>query len=72
MADKDEIDEEGADGCSLPFSEEAATADGDLPAAGGGVAIEGEGDERDGCDLELDDYHAVTDEDLPASEGGVA
>ncbi len=58
-------------GCDVPFTASEATADDDLPAAVGGIALAGTGDEIDGCDVDFDSADATPDEDLPAATGGV-
>ena len=68
---KKKLDEDDICGCDFEFSEDEATADDDLPATVGGVAIEGEGDEICGCDVDFDEFDATTDEELPAATGGV-
>lgn len=60
------------DGCDVEIAAADATPDDALPAAVGGVAIAGEGEEVDGCDVDIDDADATADEDLPAATGGVA
>ena len=68
---KNPVDEDEICGCDFEFLEDEATLDEALPAASGGIAIEGEGDEICGCDLHFDDFDATPDEQLPAATGGV-
>lgn len=58
-------------GCDADFGVAELVGDEALPAASGGVEVQGEGDEADGCDIFFDTGPTTADEDLPASTGGV-
>jgi len=68
---KKSVGEDELCGCDADFRTADLTDDATLPAAFGGVEVQGEGEESDGCDIFFGGGLTTPDEDLPASTGGV-
>lgn len=58
-------------GCDADFRMGDPADDEALPAATGGVAVDGVGEEADGCDAFFGGGETTSDEELPATTGGV-
>lgn len=64
------------DGCDVPFHDEDATPDSELPTATGGMAIGPPAAladlDRDGCDVDFAAADLTADDELPVAIGGSA
>jgi len=64
------------DGCDVPFNDEDATPDSELPTATGGMAVGPSAQavdlDRDGCDVDFAAADLTADDELPVAIGGSA
>ena len=65
-------DDEDLCGCDADFVDVELSADEDLPASHGGVAVNGDPEDFDGCDIFFGSGAGTLDEELPEATGGVA